>query len=228
MAAFERAVRLGYRYLETDVRATADGVLLAFHDDTLDRVTDRVGRVSALPYADVASARIGGCEPIALMEDVLGTWPNVRVNIDVKELGTIAPLVRVLRRTNAADRVCIASFSERRLAAVRALLGPHLCTSLGPRAAVALRLASHGRLLAKLAGSDVPCAQVPARIRGMPLVTPAFVRKAHDLGVHIHAWTINNPREMHRLLDLGVDGLMTDDVELLRGVLISRGAWVAA
>lgn len=225
MAAFDRAVRLGYRYLETDVRATADGELLAFHDDTLDRVTDRTGRISALPYDEVARARIGGQEPIPRVEDLLGTWPDVRLNIDVKDLGTIAPLARVLRRTDAAGRVCVASFSERRLAAVRAKLGPHVCTSMGPRAALALRLASYGGVLAKLAHGDVPCAQLPARIRGVPMVTPALVGTAHKLGIHVHAWTINDPAEMQRLLDLGVDGIVTDDLEVLREVLVGRGRW---
>lgn len=228
MAAFERAVGLGYRYLETDVRATMDGILLAFHDNTLDRVTDRAGRVSALPYANVSRARIGGREPIPLVEEILGAWPHVRLNIDVKEMATIAPLLRVLRRTNAADRVCVASFSERRLAAARALLGPRVCTSFGPRGAVGLRLATYGRFLGSLVSSDVPCAQLPARVGNVPVVTGSLVRTAHDHGVQIHAWTVNDVAEMRRLLDMEVDGIMTDELELLRGVLRSRGTWVAA
>lgn len=230
MAAFERAVRLGYRYLETDVRATADGVLLAFHDDTLDRVTDGSGQVSAFPYARVARARIGGREPIPLLEELLGTWSHVRLNIDVKELGGIAPLVRALRRTNAADRVCIASFSERRLAAARALLGPDVCTSLGPRAAVRLWLAAPKGMFRVRPGktSDVPCAQLPTRVRGVPMVTPSLVRAAHARGVQVHAWTVNDAAEMHRLLDNGVDGIMTDALGLLRDVLVSRDEWWSA
>lgn len=225
MAAFDRAVRLGYRYLETDVRATVDGELLAFHDDTLDRVTDRTGQVCVLPYDQVARARIGGREPIPRVEDLLGTWPEVRLNIDVKERATIAPLVRVLRRTGAHDRVCVASFSERRLVAVRALLGPRVCTSLGPRAAFALRLASYGGVLARLARDDVPCAQLPSRIHGIPMVTPALVRTAHAHGIQVHVWTVNDPAEMQRLLSFGVDGLITDELEALRSVLSDHGRW---
>lgn len=225
MTAFEQAIQLGYRYLETDVRATADGVLLAFHDDTLDRVTDHSGRISALPYTDIAGARIGDREPIPLVEDVLGCWPEVRLNIDVKELGSIAPLVRALRRTGAADRVCVASFSDRRLAAVRRLLGPGVCTSLGPREALALRLASYSRLFSRLARNGIPCAQLPVSVAGLPLVTPALVRTAHELGVDVHVWTVNDATEMHRLLDIGVDGIMTDRLETLREVLLVRGSW---
>src|SRR5580765_2815301 len=128
MSAFGRAVELGYRYLETDVHATADGVLLAFHDRTLDRVTDGRGRVADLPWREVRQVRIGGVEPIPTLVELIGAWPQVRVNVDVKDASAIAPLIEVIRHTGAIDRVCVASFSEQRLASVRRELGPRLCT----------------------------------------------------------------------------------------------------
>ncbi|HSR23566.1 MAG TPA: glycerophosphodiester phosphodiesterase [Candidatus Eisenbacteria bacterium] len=228
LAAFSRAVDLGYRYLETDVHSTADGVLLAFHDRTLDRVTDRAGRVAELPYAEVRRARIGGVEPIPTLEELLGAWPHVRVNIDVKDASAIAPLVEVVRRTGAIDRVCVASFSDRRLAAVRRELGPRLCTALGPRGVAVLRAASTHRLAHALAGGAagrVPCAQVPDRVGPLRVVTAGFVDLAHRQGQRVHVWTIDDAAEMHRLLDLGVDGIMTDRIDTLRDVLISRGCW---
>ena len=228
LAAFARAVDLGFRYLETDVHATADGVLLAFHDRTLDRVTDLVGRVAELPWTTVRAARIGGREPIPLLEDVLGTWPDVRVNIDVKHPAAIDPLVRALRRTGAVDRVCVASFSERRLAAVRRQVGPRLCTALGPRAVALLRAAAtHDRaqVLAGRRHEEVPCAQVPERFGPLRVVTPALVDLAHARGQRVHVWTVDDPAAMHRLLDLGVDGLMTDRPEALRQVFLDRGLW---
>lgn len=223
MSAFGRAYRLGYRYLETDVHATCDGVALAFHDRTLDRVTDASGVVAELPYAQVAKARIGGVEPIPRLDDLLGAWPDVRVNLDVKHPAAVGPLVDVVRATGAYDRVCVASFSERRIAAVRAALGPRVATALGPRGVAALRLAAYGARRAAPRG--IPCAQVPVRVRGLRVVDARFVRAAHAAGVSVHVWVVDEAAEMRRLLDLGVDGLMTDRLEVLRDVLAERGAW---
>ncbi|MGZ4609899.1 MAG: glycerophosphodiester phosphodiesterase [Actinomycetes bacterium] len=225
MVAFARAVGLGYRYLETDVHATADGVLLAFHDHTLDRVTDRSGVVARLPWSEVRRARIGGKEPIPTLEELLGTWPDVRVNIDVKEAGAIAPLVGALRRTRAIDRVCVASFSVRRLNAVRRELGPGLCTALTPPGVALLRLASTHRLARGLVPRGVPCAQVPLRLGRLPVATGPLVDLAHRSGVRVHVWTVDEPDDIYQLLDLGVDGLMTDQLETLRDVLVQRGVW---
>lgn len=221
-AAFAAAVALGYRYLETDVHATADGALVAFHDTSLDRVTDRAGQIADLPYREVAAARIGGREPIPLLEDLLGAWPQARFNIDVKVADAIEPLVQAVRRTHSLDRVCISSFSDARLAKVRAALGPELCTALGPRAVAALRVGSYLPGIRPRAGV---CAQVPTGTRTVRIIDPRFVAAAHRLGLQVHVWTIDEPAEIRRLLDLGVDGIMTDRADVLRDVLIRRGAW---
>jgi glycerophosphoryl diester phosphodiesterase len=226
MAAFQRAVDLGFRYLETDVRVTADGVALAFHDPFLDRVTDRHGRISAQPWSVVRRARIRGREPIPLLVDVLSAWPGVRINLDVKAEGTLGPTVDAIRRTGSIDRVCVAAFSDARVAAVRRALGPGLTTALGPREAFALvRAARRG---GTLAGPTGQCAQVPPRLGRIRFVTPAFVRAAHDSGLQVHVWTVNRREEMQAMLDLGVDGIITDEAELLRDVLTARGQWVGA
>ena len=225
MAAFGRAVDLGYRYLETDVHATADGVLLAFHDRTLDRVTDGRGRVARLPWSTVSRARIGGVEPIPLLEEVLGSWPDVRVNVDVKEATAVGPLVRALERTGAVDRVCVASFSARRLAAVRAAVGPRLCTSLSTRGVARLRAAALHPAAHRLAPRGVPCAQVPDRLGPLQVVTPGLLALAHRRGQRVHVWTVDDAHDIGRLLDLGVDGIMTDDIVTLRDVLRARGQW---
>jgi glycerophosphoryl diester phosphodiesterase len=222
MPAFEHAVALGYRYLETDVHVTADGVLLAFHDDRLDRVTDRTGAIAALPYAEVAKARVDGREPIPLLEDLLGSFPDARVNIDPKDDRSVEPLIEVLRRTGAVGRVCIGSFSDDRLRRMRLRLGADLCTSLGPRAVARLRLdAVSGRVHPTPAG----CVQIPERVRSVSVVNAAVVRAAHRAGLQVHVWTVDDPADMHRLLDLGVDGIMTDRPGVLKEVLQARGQW---
>jgi glycerophosphoryl diester phosphodiesterase len=219
--AFEHAVGLGYSYLETDAHATADGVLVAFHDRTLDRVTDRAGRIADLPHSEVSAARIAGTDPIPLVEDLLGAWPDARFNIDVKDEPAVRPLAEVLRRTGAWDRICITSFSGHRLASVRRALPRPVCMATSPLAVAGLRLGAPRRpLAARLRGSWFRCAQIPVRV-----ATESVVDRAHAAGLQVHVWTVNDRRAMTDLLDLGVDGIMTDEIALLREVLENRGQW---
>jgi glycerophosphoryl diester phosphodiesterase len=225
MPAFEACVALGYRYLETDVRATADGVLVAFHDSDLERTTGRAGRLEQLPWSEVATARIGGREPLVRLEDLLGAWPDVRFNLDIKAAGVLAPLVRLVRRMKVADRLCLASFSDARLAAARRLFGPAMCTSLGPRGVAALRLSSYSPRAAGLVRINAGCAQVPLHLGGRALVDERFVTAAHARGLQVHVWTVDTEEEVTTMLDLGVDGIMTDRPAMLREVLEKRGQW---
>jgi glycerophosphoryl diester phosphodiesterase len=225
LTAFEHAVRLGYTYLETDVQATADGVLVAFHDPTLERVTDRTGRLDSLPWAEVSKARIGGREPIVRLDDLLGAWPDVRFNLDIKAAGVLAPLVRAVRRLDVADRICLGSFSDARIAAARRLFGPGVCTSLGPRGVAALRLSSYSPRAAGLVRIQAGCAQVPLQLGGRALVDERFLAAAHARGLQVHVWTVDTPEECTRMLDLGVDGAMTDRPAMLRQLLEERGQW---
>ncbi|MGO9784509.1 MAG: glycerophosphodiester phosphodiesterase family protein [Streptosporangiaceae bacterium] len=226
-AAFEHAIGLGYTHLETDARATADGILLAFHDRTLDRVTDRTGRIAQMPYRDVTAARIGGTEPIPLIEDLLGAWPELRFNIDLKDVPAIRPMMDVLRRTRAWDRVCVTSFSARRLHAARVLLDRPVCMALSPAGIAALRLTgglpwARGALAERLAQAGVHCAQIPGR-----MATAPFIHKAHAAGLQVHVWTLNRREDMEHALDLGADGVMTDETVMLRDLLVERGAWAS-
>jgi glycerophosphoryl diester phosphodiesterase len=226
-AAFERAVRMGYRYLETDTHATADGVPVIFHDETLDRMLGRPGRVADLRYADLATIRVGGQSVVPRLADVLHAWPRVRFNIDVKADPAVAPTVAAVRATGAQQRVLLASFSDARIRRLRAALGPDVATSLGSRGVGRLWAASR---VGRGAGTHVvaaAAAQVPVRAGRLRVVDRRFVRHAHRLGVQVHVWTIDEPAEMHELLDLGVDGIMTDHIEVLRDVYRSRGVWPA-
>ncbi|TDC47536.1 glycerophosphodiester phosphodiesterase [Micromonospora sp. KC207] len=224
--AFARAVGLGYRYVETDVHGTADGVAVVFHDPTLRRLTGEAGRIADLRWADLASVRVGGAAVVPRLDDVLASWPQVRFNIDVKADGGIAPTVAALRRAGAGDRVLLASFSDTRLARLRAATGGRVATGLGVRGVARLRMASlHGRPVRL--HSSVVAAQVPPRYGRLPVVDRRFLAYAHRLRLHVHVWTIDEPAEMHELLDLGVDGIMTDHVGVLRDVYRSRGHWAA-
>lgn len=225
MVAFEAAVALGYRHLETDVHATRDGTLLAFHDSTLDRATGLVGRVLDLDHAQVVAARIGGREPIPLLSEIFTAWPEVRLNIDAKSNASVAPLARCIEQHRAWDRVCVASFSPGRLHALRSLLGHRVATSYSAVGVAALRLLPAKRTRAALLGRSGQAAQVPVRRLGLEIVTDSFITRAHELGRQVHVWTIDEQAEMHRLLDLGVDALMTDRLDVLRGVFEARGIW---
>lgn len=223
--AFRQAVDMGYRYLETDVHATSDGRLVAFHDEVLDRVTDTKGAIADLTWADVGRARINGTDHVPLMDELFETFPEARFNIDVKSAGAVAPLVTAIRRHRAIDRVCVGSFSDARLRSVRRELGPSLATSAGPVDVAAVRLLP--RLLARWLRSPSQALQVPVThsVAGFTatVVTPRLIETAHSLGKHVHVWTIDEAAEMHRLLDLGVDGLVTDRIDTLRDVLAERG-----
>ena len=223
MAAFARAVELGFRYVETDVHATADGVLVAFHDDRLDRVTDGRGAIADLAWRDVRAARLAeGDGGVPLLEDLLGTWPDLRVNIDAKADTAVDPLLEVLDRTGAHDRVCLAAFSDRRLTELRRRTGGKVCTSMGPREVARLRAASLGVPVGRFTSA---CAQVPTRRGPVTLVDRRFVEAAHGRRLHVHVWTVDDEAEMAALLDIGVDGLMTDRPDVLKALLRARGQW---
>ncbi|PKW06502.1 glycerophosphoryl diester phosphodiesterase [Streptomyces sp. 1222.5] len=224
VAQFRRAFETGYRYMETDVHATADGRLVAFHDTTLDRVTDGAGRIADLRWDDVRQARVGGREPVPLFEELLETFPEVRWNVDIKAEPALRPLLDLIERTDAWDRVCVGSFSEARVLRAQRLAGPRLATSFGTRGVLSLRLRSWG-LPAAVRRSAV-AAQVPEAQSGVPVVDQRFVRAAHARGLQVHVWTVNEPARMHRLLELGVDGIMTDHIDTLRKVMEDRGVWV--
>ncbi|WP_432512474.1 glycerophosphodiester phosphodiesterase family protein [Kineococcus sp. SYSU DK001] len=230
LPAFAAAVDLGYTYLETDVRATADGRLLAFHDEHLDRVTDGRGPLAQRSYAQVRRLRLAGREPVPTLEDVLGSFPRARFNLDVKSAAAVAGLDDVLRRTAAHDRVLVTAFGERRRRAALAAVGGRgavgATSASSPGTALALAGAGlRAPLLTRLALRDVDAVQVPVRHGAVPVVTERFVETVHRAGAQVHVWTVDDPVQMRALLDLGVDGLITDRADVLKDVLVARGQW---
>jgi glycerophosphoryl diester phosphodiesterase len=233
--AFRHAVALGYRYLETDVHATSDGVLLAFHDDALDRVTDSIGLLAELTAQEVSTARIAELHAVPTMAELLEEFPDCRFNIDLKSEAAVAPLVDLLDRAHAHDRVCVGSFSSRRIRTFRRATAGLVATSAAPGevAALRFRLPALPRPGRRLRPAVV---QVPWRhkTRRITVTTPEFVRRAHRAGLHVHVWTgdessqwvaIDDPESLNTLLDLGVDGVITDRTDVLKEVLIRRGQW---
>jgi glycerophosphoryl diester phosphodiesterase len=226
LAAFAAAVALGYRHLETDVHATADGVLVAFHDATLDRVTDRTGPIAALTWQEVSTARVGpdGTGRIPRFDELVASFPNVRLTVDLKADAAVAPmLARLTGDTALLARTCIGSFAQPRVRAVRAALGRRVCTSAGPREVLRLRATSWSRVGRPSLGAD--CLQVPQRVGALRLIDGPFLAAAERAGLPVHVWTVNDPATMGALIDRGVTGIVTDAVRELRGVLEQRGLW---
>ncbi|HIX00483.1 MAG TPA: glycerophosphodiester phosphodiesterase [Candidatus Nesterenkonia stercoripullorum] len=231
LGAFRAAVALGYRYLELDVRTARCGTLVVFHDATLDRVTTGTGRLSDHTWEELSQLRVG-CdagyeEGLLRFEDLLREWDDVRLNIDLKDAAAVPEFARLVNRYQAHERVLAASFEHSRLRKVQRQLDRPVAISTGQSATAALVLLGRigltrpvGRVL-----RDVACLQVPVQHAGIRIVTPGFIRRCHRAGLQVHVWLVNDARDMHHLLDLGVDGLMTDSATVLAEVMRSRGVW---
>ena len=224
--AFEQAAELGYRYFETDVHATADGVLLAFHDDRLDRVTDRTGMIATLPWSEVSQARIHGRDPIPRLAELLTAFPDARFNIDAKSIGAVDLLAAAINEHEAWDRVCVSSFGVSRLHRLRRRVGRRVASSASAAGVATNRFLPW---LTRVLNTPAPALQIPVRHllgrREVTLLTPALVRAVHRAGKHVHVWTVDDAPLMEWLLDQGVDGIFTDRVDTLKDVLQARGRW---
>lgn len=225
LAAFERSYALGLRYLETDVRVTSDGVCLAFHDATLTRATGARGLVRRRSWDEVRGLTVGGVEPIARLDDVLTTWPQAHFVIDVKDQASIEPVARVLRATGAVDRVCVAGAWDGWLAQLRDRLGPGLSCALGWRSLVSWLACSRARVAPPPTVATGRFVHVPMRWGRLPIFIDRLVEGAHDLGLRLIVWTVDDPASMHRLISAGVDGIITDRPDVLREVMIAAGRW---
>lgn len=223
MSAFQYAVDLGYRYVETDVHLSADGVLYAFHDDDLSRICGIDGAISELQSGQVDSIRLEGGEHIPRFDELLYTWPKLKINIEPKSDAAVDPLIQAISAPSVLERVCVGSFQDRRIKRCRKAFGADLCTSMGEKESAAFRAYSYGLVDAE--HIEANCAQLPVKFGAIPLVDKRLVQAADALGIGIHVWTVNDVEEMERLLDLGVSAIMTDDVTDLRELLIKRNEW---
>ena len=237
LAAFRAAWEAGFTYLELDVRTTADGVLVVFHDETLDRVSTAVGAFSALTWEELDAHTVGG-EPLLRFADLLAALPEAWFNVDLKDRDAAPAMAALLAEHAAWDRVLVASFHDARRRAFRRALadlghperaaGPRRVATSGGAAAIAALV-----LLGPLGMTgwlrrhalEIDCVQVPQRQGPVRVMTPGFVRRCHAAGLAVHVWMVDDAAEMERLLDLGVDGIMTDRADVLAEVFTRRGIW---
>lgn len=225
MDAFARSYALGVRYLETDLRLTADGVLVVFHDAGLDRVTNGHGSISKTTFAQLCQLRVGNVHRIPTLTEVLETLPDACFTIDLKDERAIGELARVLIQTGSTHRVCVAGAWDSWLRRLRDQVGPELTTALGWRHLGTLVASAHARVGlggVRLSGAF---AHVPLRVGRLPVYGERLIARARAVGVSIIVWTVDEPDQMHRLLDAGVAGIITDRPDLLREVLIARDQW---
>ena len=224
LLAFAHAIAVGVTHLETDVHASVDGVAMVSHDRDLSRLVGRKVRVEQLTSHELRRIALGSGQGYCSLAEALDAFPGAKFNIDIKAGSAVAPTVAAIRDARATDRVLIGSFSPaRRLAAVREL--PGVATSISSRGAIAAVRAARsrgGRQIVKRVLRDVDAVQLPLSILRMSTMTPRTIAAFHAADVEVHAWTINDETEMERLLDLGVDGLVTDRADLAMAVLRRR------
>jgi glycerophosphoryl diester phosphodiesterase len=219
LEAFQRSYDLGFRSLETDVRLTADGQLIAFHDAWLNRVTLAAGRVRNRTLAELAALPVLGRQSVPSLAAVLAAFPRACFTLDVKTPAAVRPLAELLAATGLAPRVCVAAPRGQWLRELRALVGDELCTALSWRDLAHLASRPRGNY------GSAGFAHIPLRLGRIPVFRDDLVARAHDAGVRAIVWTVDDADTMHRLLDAGVDGVITDRPDRLREVLIARGQW---
>ncbi|MGX7677831.1 glycerophosphodiester phosphodiesterase family protein [Jatrophihabitans sp. DSM 45814] len=229
LEAFGRSYALGIRYLETDIRVTSDGVVVAFHDANLDRVTDGRGPLRNQNFAGLSKLRVFATDPVPTLAAVLEAFPDAYFTIDLKDEAAIKPLAQVLLRTGATNRVCIAGAWDHWLrqlaAAIGSRGGAQITTALGWRDLCRLVASAHTRIAFPGGQLNGSFAHVPLRIGRLPVFGERLIARAHRLGIRVIVWTVDDPAQMHRLLDEGVDGIITDRPDLLREVLLARDEW---
>ncbi|WP_309709646.1 glycerophosphodiester phosphodiesterase family protein [Pseudolysinimonas sp.] len=224
LLAFAKATAIGVTHLETDVHGSADGVAMISHDPDLFRLAGRKVRVGQLTSHELRRIQLGEGQGFCSLAEALDAFPESRFNIDIKAQNAVVPTVKAILAAGATDRVLIGSFSPaRRLAAVRQL--PGVATSISSRGAVAAVTAARsagGLPTLRRILRDVHAVQLPLSILRMSTVTARTIAAFHAAGVEVHAWTINDDVAMDRLLDLGVDGLVSDRSDLAIAVLSRR------
>jgi Glycerophosphoryl diester phosphodiesterase len=213
--SFEYSIELGSSYIETDVQLSSNGIPYIFHDNDLNRLFGKNIIFNSLHSDEINELILFDRYKIPTLESTLLKFPNTFFQIDVKTDEVVLPTMEVIKKTNSTDKVCIASFSSKRLKQVHNLY-PEICLSMGPYEVMKLLLASFGLYRKKVPGN---CLQIPIYKYGIKLVTKRFINYIHSIGLKIHVWTINDEDTMQKLIDLGVDGIITDRPKALKELL---------
>lgn len=237
LEAFSQAVAIGFRHVETDLHITADGVLVCLHDHTVDRTTEATGPVSEFTFSDLSSLDAGfrhrspdghvfRGEGISIpsFEEVVTTLKDVSFVVDLKTAGLAEPLAEVINDLGLHDRLIVGSFSDERLEEFREITGGNVPTSTGSVLTRSWLIASR---VGRGGGGEASALQIPTHMRGVRVANRKLVEAAHKNGLQVHVWTVNDPAEMETLLDLGVDGLITDRPDLLKDLLVAKDQWIA-
>jgi glycerophosphoryl diester phosphodiesterase len=228
MAAFERAYAQGFRYFETDVHATADGMVVACHDASLKRVAGHRARIFDVQWSDLSRLLVGEA-PVPTLAELLSAFPDVKFNIDPKSDAVVRPLVDLVRSSKVLDRTCFASFSDARLRWIRAAFGTWACTAAGPRQL--RRAVTQAARSQRLDLPDVDVLQIP-RLLAARLTTGRFrtldlLAAAQRVDLPVHVWTVNDEVEIAGLLQRGAEGVMSDHLGALERAF-ARNGWQPA
>ena len=220
LEAFQYSANMGFTYMETDVQASCDGEIVVFHDSDLKRMVGINKRIIDLTYKEIRKIRLDEKFQIPSLNDLLSSFKELKFNIDIKTNEAVEKTIQIISSHKAFGRVCLASFSSRRLDKVRKLVDDKYCTSMGMREVFKAKIGSLGLPLHHPKGA---CAQVPKSQWGIPLVTKKFIDYLQGKDKFIHVWTIDEEEEMDQLISLGVNGIMTDRPKVLKKVMEKHG-----
>jgi len=209
--SFGYSISLGCKFIETDVQVSSDGIPYIFHDNDLNRISNISSNFDSLSSSEIDKLLIFENHKIPRLEDVLNNFPDTSFQIDFKSDEVVAPALEVITKTKSNDRVCIASFNSKRLEKIRNQ-HPYLCISMGPNEVFKTLLSSFGLYRNSIPGD---CIQVPIRYYGIRIVTKRFVNFLKSRGLKVMVWTINDVETFKYLIDLKVDGIITDKPKLL-------------
>lgn len=217
LEAIQAAIDAGATHVESDTHATKDGTAVLFHDDDLQRVAGVGGKISEYRIAQLRSIKLRNGSLIPTLSEVLSSFPDLYLNLDIKSEGAISPTVKAIEDQRAHDRVLVSSFSHSRRMRALAELSKPVATSASMRT-VAMAWASHTFLFGlgfRQLTKDIDAFQIPPRQGLIRFATKGFIKRAKATDNEIHFWTINDPEEMASLIELGADGIVTDRVDLL-------------